>query len=130
MHVAQFVHRFPPALGGAEAWAERLSRHLASTGHRVTVWTTTALDLPAFTRRDCRELPPGDSEQNGIMVRRFRPSLRWPGRRLALRLASLPPVRPWQAMTQSWAPMPLDMWREARHPPADLGVVHAIAFPY
>ena len=50
MHVAQFIHRYPPALGGAEAWAERLSRHLIAEGHKVTVWTTTALDLSAFTR--------------------------------------------------------------------------------
>jgi glycosyltransferase involved in cell wall biosynthesis len=130
MHVAQFVHRYPPALGGAEAWAERLSRYLGSQGDRVTVWTTTALDLPAFTRHDFRELPPGDSEQDGVTVRRFAPSLRWPGRRVLLKAASLVPLRPWQAMTQPWAPVSLEMWRAAARPPADLGVVHAIAFPY
>jgi glycosyltransferase involved in cell wall biosynthesis len=130
MHVAQFVHRYPPALGGAEAWAERLSRYLVSKGDRVTVWTTTALDLPAFTRRGYRELPPGECEQDGVTVQRFAPSFRWPGRRVLMKTASLVPVRPWQAMTQPWAPVSLDMWREAARPPADLGVVHAIAFPY
>jgi L-malate glycosyltransferase len=130
MHVAQFVHRYPPALGGAEAWAARLSRHLVSSGDRVTVWTTTALDLTEFTRRGRRELPEGASEEDGVTVHRFRPSLRWPGRRAVLKAASLVPVRPWQAMTQPWAPLPLGMWRAARRAPADPGVVHAIAFPY
>src|SRR5690349_6030698 len=130
MHVAQFVHRYPPALGGAEAWAERLSRYLVSHGDRVTVWTTTALELPAFTRRGYRELPPGDTEQDGVTVRRFAPRFRRPGRRWVMKAASLVPVRPWQALTQPWAPVSLAMWREAARPPADLAAVHAIAFPY
>ena len=130
MHVAQFVHRYPPALGGAEAWAGRLSRHLVAAGDTVTVWTTTALDLTAFTRRGRSELPAGTTQEDGVEVRRFRPNLRWPGRRFALKAASLIPVRPWQAMTQPWAPVPLGMWRAAARAPADLGVVHAIAFPY
>jgi L-malate glycosyltransferase len=130
MHVAQFVHRYPPALGGAEAWTARLSRHLVARGHTVTVYTTTALDLTAFTRRDRRELPPGTTLDDGVEVRRFRPSLRFPGRRLALKAASLVPIRAWQGMTQPWAPVPLEMWRAALSPPNDLGAVHAIAFPY
>src|SRR5215208_6412104 len=130
MHVAQFVHRYPPALGGAEAWTARLSRHLVARGHQVTVYTTTAVDLTAFTRRGPRELPAETTVEDGVQVRRFRPSLRFPGRRFVLKAASLVPVRPWQAMTQPWAPVSLDMWREALRPPADVGVVHAIAFPY
>src|SRR5262245_20204098 len=122
MHVAQFVHRYPPAVGGAEAWAARLSRYLVASGNRVTVWTTTALDLLAFTRHGFRELPPGENEEDGASIRHFAPSFRWPGRRLVFKTASLVPVRPWQAMTQSWAPLPLDMWRQARHPSPDLAV--------
>src|SRR3954469_19592750 len=100
MHVAQFVHRYPPALGGAESWAGRLARHLVGVGEQVTVWTTTALDLTAFTRRGRRELAPGTTTEDGVSVRRFALSLRWPGRRPVLKAASLLPVRPWQAMTQ------------------------------
>src|SRR5262245_14385799 len=130
MHVAKFVHRYPPALVGAEAWAARLSRHLVARGHTVTVYTTTALDLTAFTRRDRRELPPGTTVEGGVEVRRFRPSFRFAGRKLVLKAASLFPLRAWQAMTQPWAPVSVAMWREALDPPADLGAVHAIAFPY
>ena len=130
MHVAQFVHRYPPALGGAEAWAGRLGRYFVAAGEQVTVWTTTALDLTAFTRRGPRELAAGTTILDGVTVRRFAPSFRWPGRRLVLKAASLVPVRRWQAMTQPWGPIPLGMWRAAARPPAGLGVVHAIAFPY
>ncbi|VTT96335.1 glycosyl transferase group 1 : Glycosyltransferase OS=Singulisphaera acidiphila (strain ATCC BAA-1392 / DSM 18658 / VKM B-2454 / MOB10) GN=Sinac_5387 PE=4 SV=1: Glyco_trans_4_4: Glycos_transf_1 [Gemmataceae bacterium] len=50
MHVAQFVHRYPPALGGAEAYTARLSEYLAARGDTVTVWTTTAIELTDFWR--------------------------------------------------------------------------------
>ncbi|MBO0698720.1 MAG: glycosyltransferase, partial [Zavarzinella sp.] len=130
MHVAQFVHRYPPAVGGAEAWAARLSRHLVACGHRVTVFTTTALDLPAFARRGHRELAPGTTREDGVSVRRFGLNLRFAGRRAVLKAASAVPIRRWQAMTQPWGPISLPMWHEALRPPADLGAVHAIAFPY
>src|SRR5579884_911918 len=48
MRVAHFVQRYPPALGGSEDYFARLSRYLAAAGDRVTVFTTTAVDLPAF----------------------------------------------------------------------------------
>lgn len=130
MHVAQFVHRYPPALGGAEAWAARLSRYLVAAGEQVAVWTTTALDLTSFTGRRRRELPPGTTVEDGVTIHRFAPSLRWPGRRPALKAASLVPLRSWQAMTQPWGPIPLGMWRAVARPPAGLDVVHALAFPY
>jgi glycosyltransferase involved in cell wall biosynthesis len=130
MHVAQFVHRYPPALGGAEAWAARLSRHLVARGHRVTVFTTTALELSAFTRRGCPELPAGTTLEDGVRVRRLRPGLRFPGRRLALKAASLVPIRPWQAATQHWAPIPIGMRRAACEDGGDVDCVHALAFPY
>ena len=48
MRVAHFVHRYPPALGGAEAYFARLGRWLAAVGDDVTVFTTDALDLEAI----------------------------------------------------------------------------------
>ena len=55
MHVAQFVHRYPPAIGGAEAYTARLCDYLAARGHSMSVWTTTAVDLPAFWECGHRE---------------------------------------------------------------------------
>jgi len=130
MHVAQFVHRYPPAIGGAEAWAARLARALVAAGDRVTVWTTTAVDLSAFQQRGHRETQPGVSIEDGVTIRRFRPGARWPGRRYALKAASLLPVRSWQAMTVPWTPVSLAMWRATGRESDPLDVVHATAFPY
>src|SRR5579862_2444313 len=71
MRVAHFVQRYPPALGGSEAYFARLSRYLVAQGHEVTVFTTTALDLEAFwsTRGKC--LPPGRTVEDGVTVHRY-----------------------------------------------------------
>jgi glycosyltransferase involved in cell wall biosynthesis len=129
MRVAQFVHRYPPAIGGAEAWAERLSKHLIDEGHSVAVWTTTAVDLSAFMQRGHRETAPGMDVVDGVAVRRYRPEFRFPGRRLVFKALSMFPGMTWRAMTQPWAPLSLRMWRDAGHE-TRVGVVHAIAFPY
>src|SRR6266511_3893865 len=82
MRVAHFVQRYPPALGGSEAYFARLSRHLAAAGDPVTVFTTTAVDLEAFWTTRGRCLRPGVSVEDGVEVRRYAP---W--RRAGLRRA-------------------------------------------
>lgn len=130
MHVAQFVHRYPPALGGAEAYAARLSRHLTAAGDRVVIWTTTANDLSAFTRRGYREFPAGTDMVDGAAVRRYPPRFRFPARRYVFKALSLIPVRPWQAMVVPWTPTLPDMWRDAGRGVGNPDAVHGIAFPY
>lgn len=130
MHIAQFVHRYPPALGGAEAWTARLSQHLATKGHSVTAWTTTALDLTAFTKRGKSETAAGIDLEDGISVRRYRPEFRFPGRKFLFKALSMFPVRSWQAMTVPWTPLSLRMWRDAGTEAGPVDVVHALAFPY
>ena len=51
MRVAHFIQRYPPALGGSEAYFARLSRYLAAQGDQVTVFTSNAVDLEAFWSR-------------------------------------------------------------------------------
>jgi hypothetical protein len=67
MRVAHFVQRYPPALGGSEAFFARLSRHLVSAGDEVTVFTTTALDLETFWSAGARCLEAGSGNQDGVM---------------------------------------------------------------
>src|SRR5262249_14233136 len=98
LHVAHFVHRYPPALGGSEAYFGRLSRHLAATGDRVTVFTTNAYELEAFWSSASRCLPAGETVEDGVCVRRY-PLLRFPGQRYVLKGLSLLPHRGWQALT-------------------------------
>jgi len=128
MHVAQFVHRYPPALGGAEAYTARLCNHLAERGHSIGVWTTTAIDLPAFWQAGHRETAAG-SDSPGLSIRRYRP-LRLPGRRYLLKAASLVPIRRLQCLTAPCNPVCPAMWRDAGRYDGPLDAVHATAFPY
>ena len=71
MRVAHFVQRYPPALGGSEDYFARLSRYLAAAGDQVTVFTTTAVDLPAFWSTAGRCLRPGRRVEQDVEVRRY-----------------------------------------------------------
>lgn len=123
MHLAQFVHRYPPALGGAEAYAKRLTGHLQRRGDRVTMWTSTAVHLEEFWN--------GSARQDQILdnIRRYRP-IRFPLRRWLLKMLTLIP----NARLQAWAlpcnPIMPGMWRDARRYNGPLDAVHATAFPY
>jgi glycosyltransferase involved in cell wall biosynthesis len=129
MRVAHFVQRYPPALGGSEAYFARLSRFLAAGGAAVTVHTTTALDLEAFWRITARTLPAGIVSDQGIDVRRYG-LVRWPGRRYFLKPLSLLPHRIWQCLTLPCNPIAPRMWTDAGKRDRPFDVVHATAFPY
>ncbi len=165
MHVAHFVHRYPPAVGGCEAYVERLTRFLTAGGDAVSVWTSTAVDLEAMWRRGHRETPAGvmsaarapcpsslvengrvgevstqysvlstdpstpPGEEGTTTVRRY-PLLRFPGRRPLLKLLSLVPVPPWQALALPCNPVCPGMWRDSGRFTGPLDAVHAFAFPY
>jgi glycosyltransferase involved in cell wall biosynthesis len=128
MHIAHFIHRYPPAVGGAEVYVERLTRHLVRSGDVVTVWTSTAIDLEAMWRGGCEEAE-GGTERDGATVRRYRP-LRFPGRRYALKAASLIPVPRTQSLCLPCNPVCPGMWRDAGRFDGPLDAVHAFAFPY
>src|SRR5207248_2207749 len=131
MHVAQFVHRYPPALGGAEAYTARLCEYLARSGDCVRVWTTTAVGLEALWSHGHEEIKaesPGAAVP-GLSVRRY-PPLRFPGRRYLLKALALVPVRWWQCLTAPCNPVCPGMWRDAGRYAGPLDAVHATAFPY
>jgi glycosyltransferase involved in cell wall biosynthesis len=129
MHAAHFVQRYPPALGGSEAYFARLSRFLVEEGDRVSVHTTTAVPLEAFwsIRSPC--LPASDLVVDGVRVRRF-PLWRCPGRRYLLKPLSFIPHRLWQCLTMPCNPISFGMWAEAGRATERVDVVHATAFPY
>jgi glycosyltransferase involved in cell wall biosynthesis len=129
MRIAHFIQRYPPALGGSEAYFARLSNQLASEGHTVTVFTTSAVGLEAFWDRRAPSLPPGVSIENGVTIRRYGLA-RWPGRRYLLKAASFLPHRLWQCLTIPCNPICPAMWRDCRRQPLAFDVIHASAFPY
>jgi glycosyltransferase involved in cell wall biosynthesis len=129
MRIAHFIQRYPPALGGSEAYFARLSRHCASQGDAVTVFTTNARDLDAFWSPDAICLREGVAVEAGIEIRRY-PLWRMRGRRWLLKPLSLVPHRLWQCMTMPCNPISWGMWRDAGHERCAFDVVHASAFPY
>ncbi len=127
-HIAQFAHRYPPALGGAESYCERLCEYFASQGDRVTVFTTTAVELSEFWKLTPRPTLNAEPSENPT-VRRFRP-VTFPFRRYILKALSLVPVRPWQAALQPSNPLCPTMAVAAAEYDGPLDAVHALAFPY
>jgi len=116
-------------VGGSEAYFARLSRSLVEAGHAVTVFTTTALDLPAFWSRKGRCLPPGETVEDGVTVRRY-PLWRLPGQRYLLKALSLFPWPSWQAWTTWCSPISPAMWQDTARPGETFDVIHATALPY
>ena len=129
MRVAHFVQRYPPALGGSEAYFARLSRHLAAAGDQVTVFTSNALSLEAFWSRHGRCLPAGRRVEGGVQVRRYG-LWRFPARRYFLKALSFMPHRLWQCLTMPCNPISLKMWRDCGRSDDRFDLVHASAFPY
>ncbi len=129
MHVVHVVQRYPPALGGSEAYFARLSRYLVAQGEQVTVWTTTGLALEAFWDRRGACVEAGTSMVEGVSVRRF-PLVRLPAQRWLLKPLSLLPVRPWQCLTQWFSPLSPALWLAAERYDGPCDLVHATAFPY
>src|SRR5205807_5081148 len=129
LRVAHFVQRYPPALGGSEAYFARLSRHLANAGDSVTVFTTCAIDLEAFWTKRGQCLPAGTDVQPGVVLRRY-PLWRWPGRRYLLKTLSVFPNRLWQCLTLPCNPIAPRMWRDCGRINEPFDLVHATAFPY
>lgn len=129
MRVAHFCHRYPPALGGSEAYFARLGRYLADAGDEVATFTTAALDLEAFWSPRGRCLAAGITQEDGVEVRRY-PLWRCRGRRYLLKPLSLLPHRLWQCLTLPCNPISIQMWRDAGQLDRRFDLVHATAFPY
>jgi glycosyltransferase involved in cell wall biosynthesis len=127
MRLAHFIQRYPPALGGSEAYFARLSRYCAERGDAVTVFTSNALSLDAFWSPDGTNMPGGVETEAGVTIRRY-PLWRMRGRRWLLKPLSLVPHRLWQCLTMPCNPISLAMWRDGNEGSFD--AVHASAFPY
>jgi len=129
VNIVQFVQRYPPALGGSEAYTARLCRWLASRGHRVHAATTTARDLTAFRDRRASRFAPGITSDAGVTVERH--ALTYlPAQRYLLAALSLVPIPTWQGWVMPSSPMswPMLRWADRYDGPCD--IVHATAFPY
>ena len=125
MHLVHVLHRYPPALGGAEKYAAELTAYHSDRGDTVTVWTSTAHDLEAMRYAGHAEHPEGVADG----VHRFRP-LHFPGRRYAFKALSMVGPPAWRARWSPCNPVMPGMLRAARNFDGPLDAVHAFAFPY
>jgi glycosyltransferase involved in cell wall biosynthesis len=129
MRLAHFIQRYPPALGGSEAYFARLSRYCAAQGDEVKVFTTTALSLEAFWSRTEPCLQPGTETDAGVTIHRY-PLWRMPGRRWLLKALSFFSHRLWQCLTLPCNPIAPGMWSAATSATMTFDAVHVSAFPY
>ncbi len=126
MRVAHFVQRYPPALGGSEAYLARLARFLVQAGDSCTVFTTTGDALESFWDRTARQFPAGRELLDGVEVWRL-PLWHLPlAHRYLLKAASLVPWPSWQALTVPFNPLAPGLGQVR----GDFDLVHASAFPY
>jgi glycosyltransferase involved in cell wall biosynthesis len=130
MRVAHFVHRYPPALGGAESYFARLSCYLVAHGDSVSVFTTNALDLESFWSRSGHTLSAGTTVEDGVEVHRYPLRFRFRGRRWVCKALSLIPHHGWQRLCMGHNPIAPAMWRDADRSDISFDIVHATAFPY
>jgi glycosyltransferase involved in cell wall biosynthesis len=125
MHLVHAVHRYPPALGGAEKYVGELTDFHRRHGDTVHVWTSTAIDLEAMRYPGREELPPGTADG----VTRFRPT-QFRGRRYVYKALSQFGCPAWQCRWQPCGPTMPDMLRAADTFDGPLDAVHAFAFPH
>ncbi len=129
MRLAHFIQRYPPALGGSEAYFARLSRYCAARGDAVTVFTSNANDLHAFWSASGSCVPGGIETTPGVTICRY-PIWRMPGRRWLLKAMSFFPHPLWQCLTMPCNPISFAMWQDAGRASPPFDAVHASAFPY
>ena len=101
MHAVFVLPRFYPYRGGYENTILSFARSLVKSGHRVTVFTTTANDLESLWVPGYRTFPPGQIAVDGITVNRL-PICYNKMRRRATRFLGLVPYWRWKA--QFWRP--------------------------
>ena len=128
-HIVHVCPRYLPAHGGVELFFRKLSEELVRQGHAVSVWTTDALTVEAFTSAPEGRLPPNETI-NGVVVRRF-PVRYLPAQRYLRTAAHLLPFGTrWKCDTLRWTPWLPSLTREATRRPPPVDLVHAAGLPY
>src|SRR5262249_43059228 len=107
-----------------------VSEDLARRGHRVSVWTTNADTVAAFTARSGDPLQPSRERIRGVDVHRF-PIRHVPAQRYVRLLAHVLPFgMPLQCDTLRWTPWVPALTRAAVHQTEPVDLVHVAGLPY
>jgi glycosyltransferase involved in cell wall biosynthesis len=62
---------YPPFMGGAQVYMQQLARRLVRRGHLVEAWVSDAEEVELLWSRGMGRLAVGESEDEGVRVRRF-----------------------------------------------------------
>lgn len=71
MRILHVTQGYFPAIGGTERLIQRVSEELVGGGDEVTVYTTDCYNGDAFYTPSLPRMPTGQSDVNGVAVRRF-----------------------------------------------------------
>ncbi len=71
MNILHIVQRYWPYVGGSERHLQEISERLVRNGHKVTVFTTDALDLELFWDPTKSRISTQREWHNGVEIRRF-----------------------------------------------------------
>jgi glycosyltransferase involved in cell wall biosynthesis len=128
--IVHICPRYRPVRGGVELFFERISEDLAARGDEVSVWTTDASTVQAFTVSGAPRLPPGPERLAGVDVRRF-PVRYLPASRVVRTLAHLLPFGTrWRCDTLRWTPFVPALTRAASTTTDRVDLVHVAGLPY
>ena len=87
MKVLSLIHRYHPAVGGAESHMGAINKRLVERGHSVTVLTTDAADFSLFWEPAAGRFAELEDEHDGVRI------LRFPVRHLPFSKWAFPAVR-------------------------------------
>jgi glycosyltransferase involved in cell wall biosynthesis len=129
-YVVHVCPRYAPARGGVELFFSKVSEDLARRGHRVSVWTTDAATVGAFTSQSGQPLRPVRETIRGVEVQRF-PVRYLPAHKYVRTAAHLLPFGTrWKCDTLRWTPWVPALTRAAGHRLQQVDLVHVAGLPY
>ncbi len=130
MKILHVVHGYPPSIGGSQWFIKNLSEQLA-TNHNddVTVFSTNAYEMAHFWGKSDAIMPAGETQENGVTIRRFPVFNRFSWLRMTLASVTTRlhlPYNDWFRTLYN-GPIIFGLTRTIANHPAD--VVLAMAFP-
>ena len=129
-HILNIVHRYHPAIGGAEMYVKEISERLAADGCRVTVFTTDAWDLEHFWKPGKRRVKDSKESCEGVNIERFR-VFRFPFHNIIMRAFYQLPFMFFKALFSLPSPVLPGMWKRLFFDNHDrFDMVHVTALPY
>lgn len=130
MRILNIVHRYYPAIGGAENYIKEISERLVKDGHSVTVFTTDAYDLQHFWKHRKRKIALKREVCNGVEIERFH-VIKLLFHNILMRIFYKFPTLFFKSMFSLPSPLVPGMWKRLFHD-SDQGfdMVHVSALPY